>query len=219
MTKRHSMRLFYIDGETHVSIPYTQLDGPMAETGASTPKSFIARVGKNTDYALPHDKRVIRVERAKDEYGTEAYRIVIRNGREEKAWWLEYAGDTSEYYIFRAQDAYYFYRLEDSQDQGYVYDFASPDGGFDRFANQNAQCFDSFLHEILLALPYDPECVHMRERSRKYMEPVPGLNTICSPNGHYAFRPEPGPRRNPCVSRSHDPARWGSRLSGCVPAQ
>jgi len=92
MTKRHSMRLFYIDGETHVSIPYTQLDGPMAETGASTPKSFIARVGKNTDYALP----------------------------------------------------------------------------------------------------YDPECVHMRERSRKYMEPVPGLNTICSPNGHYAFRPEPG---------------------------
>ena len=119
MTKRHSMRLFYIDGETHVSIPYTQLDGPMAETGASTPKSFIARVGKNTDYALP----------------------------------------------------------------------------------------------------YDPECVHMRERSRKYMEPVPGLNTICSPNGHYAFRPEPGPRRNPFVSRSHDPARWGSRLSGCVPAQ
>ena len=72
MTKRHSMRLFYIDGETHVSITYTQLDGPMAETGASTPKSFIARVGKNTDYALPHDNRTVRVEKASDSGGNDA---------------------------------------------------------------------------------------------------------------------------------------------------
>ena len=175
----------------HVSIPYTALDGRIAEAAAKTPESFIAEVEKNTEYALPHDKRIIRVEKG-DNDGYEQYRIVIRDGKKEEAWWLEYADDRSEFYVFRAGDAYYFYRLEDNQDRAYVYNFARPDGGYNRFENQNAQCFDSFLHEVCMAVPYNPDCVHMRERSRKFMDSKSGLNTYFVPTGHYAFRPEPG---------------------------
>lgn len=182
----------YTNGAVHVTIPYTALDGALAEAAAKTPESFIAPVEKNAEYALPQDKRSIRVEKAADEGGYEAYRIVIREGKKEKAWWLEYADDASEYYVFRAQGAWYFYRLDDAKGQAYVYNFASPDGGFDRFENQNAQCFDSFLHELYLALPSDPECVHMRERTRKYMDAASGLNPTFAPNGHYSFLPEPG---------------------------
>ena len=183
---------FYIDKTMHVSIPYTALDGPEALAAAAAPESFIARIEKNTEYALPHDNRTVRVEKAPDSGGNDAYRIVVRDGKDEKAWWLEYAGDSSEYYVFRAGGKYYFYRLEDAQDEAFVYDFASPDGGFDRFANQNAQCFDSFLRELSLAVPCNPDCVHMRERARKYMDGAYGLNTTFVPNGHYAFRPEQG---------------------------
>ena len=185
---------FYSGGEeaVHVSVPYTSLDGPMAGAAAGTPESFIAQIEKDTDYALPHDTRLIRVEKAPDSSGNEAYRIVIRDSKGEKAWWLEYADDASAYYVFRAQGKYYFYRLQETMDQAFVYNFESPDGGYDRFANQNAQCFDSFLHEFGLAVPYDPDCVHMRERSRKYMDPKSGLSTSFVPHGHYAFRPEPG---------------------------
>ena len=175
----------------HVSIPYTALDGPAAEAAALTPKSFIAQAEKNTEYALPHDKRSIRIEKA-DNDGYEQYRIVITEKKKEKAWWLENADDSSEYYVFRAQDGYYFYRLDDTSDRAYVYNFASPDGGYDRFENQNAQCFDSFLHEICMAVPYNPDCVHMRERSRKFMDSRSSLNTWFTPSGHYAFSPEPG---------------------------
>ncbi|MBR3396721.1 MAG: hypothetical protein IKG70_02575 [Lachnospiraceae bacterium] len=176
----------------HVSIPYTALDGPLSETAAAAPESFIAQLEKNTEYALPHDNRVIRIEKAEDSGGREAYRIVIKEDKDEKAWWLEYADDDSDFYVFRAQDGYYFYRLEDAQDRAYVYNFARPDGGFDRFENQNAQCFDSFLHELRLAVPFNPECCHMREKPRSFMKGAPGLSTSFSPNGHYAFRPEPG---------------------------
>lgn len=176
----------------HVSIPYTELDGPLAKGAAPTPDSFIAQIEKNKEYALPHDKRVIRVEKAADDSGNEAYRIVIRDGKSENAWWLEYADDNSDYYVFRAQGKYYFYRLEDILDRAYVYNFESPDGGYGRFENQNAQCFDSCLYEQHLAVPYDPGCVHMRERARKYMDAVSGLNTVLVPNGHYAFLPERG---------------------------
>ncbi len=175
----------------HVSIPYTALDGAFAKAAEETPESFVAQLEKNTEYALPHDKRVIRIEKA-DNSGYPQYRIVIRDGKDQKAWWLEYADDDSDYYVFRAQGGYYFYRLEDEQDRGYVYNFASPDGGYDRFENQNAQCFDSFLHELYLAVPYDPDCAHMRERTRKFMDPQNGLTTTFAPNGHYAFLPERG---------------------------
>lgn len=175
----------------HVSIPYTALDGAFAKAAEEAPESFIAQLEKNTEYALPHDSRVIRIEKG-DNSGYEQYRIVIRDGKDQKAWWLEYADDNSDYYVFRAQDGYYFYRLEDEQDRGYVYNFASPDGGYDRFSNQNAQCFDSFLHELYLAVPYNPDCAHMRERTRKFMDPQNGLTTSFAPNGHYAFLPEPG---------------------------
>ena len=175
----------------HVSIPYTALDGTFAKDAEKTPESFIAQLEKNTEYALPHDKRVIRIEKG-DNSGYEQYRIVIRDGKDEKAWWLEYADDNSDYYVFRAQDGYYFYRLEDEQDRAYVYNFARPDGGFDRFENQNAQCFDSFMHEVYLAVPYNPECAHMRERTRKFMDPKSGLTTSYAPNGHYSFLPEQG---------------------------
>ena len=175
----------------HVSIPYTALDGAFAEAAEETPESFIAQLEKNTDYALPHDNRVIRIEKG-DNSGYEQYRIVISDGKDQKAWWLEHAGDDSDYYVFRAQDGYYFYRLEDWEDRGYVYNFARPDGGFDRFENQNAQCFDSFMHELYLAVPYDPDCAHMRERTRKFMDSRNGLTTNYAPNGHYAFRPERG---------------------------
>ena len=185
---------FYSGGEkaVHVSVPYTALDGPMADAAAWTPESFIAQIEKDTDYALPYDKRVIRVEKTPDPSGNEAYRIVIRDSKGEKTWWLEYANDDSAYYVFRAQGKYYFYRLEETMNQAFVYDFESPDGGYDRFANQNAQCFDSFLHEFGLAVPYDPDCAHMRERSRKFMDPKSGLRTSFVPHGHYAFRPEQG---------------------------
>ena len=200
---------FYLDGEkisddyrqnqgsysrkaVHVSVPYSALDGPFSETAAATPESFIAQIEKNTEYALPYDNRTICVEKAENSYGSESYRIVIQDEKGEKGWWLEYADDDSDYYVFRARDGYYFYRLEDMQDRAYVYNFASPDGGFDRFENQNAQCFDSFLHELYLAVPYNPDCVHMRERLRKFMDSVSGLNTSYAPNGHYAFLPEQG---------------------------
>ena len=189
--KRDELGLY--SGEAvHVSIPYTALDGPLSETAAAAPESFIAQIEKNTEYALPHDKRTIRVEKAADSSGSEAYRIVIREDKDEKAWWLEHAGDASAFYVFRSQGGYYFYRLEEREDLGYVYSFASPDGGFDRFANQNAQCFDSFLNELSLAVPSNPDCVHMRERARKFMDPVPGFKTSFTPNGHYAFLPEAG---------------------------
>ena len=180
------------DKAIHVSIPYTALDGPLAETAAGTPESFIAQIEKNTDYALPHDERVIRVEKAEDPDGNEAYSVVIKDGGNEEAWQLEYADDDSDYYVFRAQGSYYFYRLEDDMDWAYVYNFASPDGGFGRFENQNAQCFDSYMHELCLAVPYDPECVHMRERSRRFMDMSSGLNTALAPNGHYSFLPDNG---------------------------
>ncbi|MBO5573796.1 MAG: hypothetical protein J5947_06095 [Clostridium sp.] len=174
-------------GAYHVSIPYTALDGPAAKKAANTPESYIARIEKNTDYALPHDSRTIRVEKAPDDSGQEAYRIVVREGKKEKAWWLEYADDASDYYVFRAGGSCYFYRLDDAQNQAYVYNFASPDGGYDRFENQNAQCLDSCLHELRLAVPYHPECVHMRERQRRLTD---GMS--CAPAGHYAFVPEEG---------------------------
>ena len=182
----------YARHAVHVSLPYSALDGAAAEAAAGTPLSFIAQLEKNTDYALPHDKRVIRIEKAADSNGYENYRIVIRDGKKEEFWWLEYANDLSDYYVFRAQDKYYFYRLDDTADRGYVYNFASPDGGYQRFENQNAQCFDSFLHEIYLAVPCDPDCVHMRERTRRFMDAASGLNTTYVPHGHYAFRPEQG---------------------------
>ena len=179
----------------HVSIPYSALGGPLCEAAGKTPESFIAQVEKNVDYALPHADQTIRIEKAATDYGTEEYRIVIsdrKNGKGDdegtKAWWLEYATDGSDFYVFRAQGKYYFYRLDDLQDRGYVYSFGSPDGGFDRFANQNAQCFDSFLHEIRLALPYDPDCAHMRERTRSFTSAAPGMSAILVPSGHYAFR-------------------------------
>ena len=186
---------FYFDGgapAVHVSVPYTALDGPAAGDAVKTPESFIAQIEKNAEYSLPFDKRAIRVEKAPDDSGREAYRIVIKDGGKEKAWWLEYADDDSDFFVFRAHDDYYFYRLQDAQDRGYVYSFASPDGGYDRFANQNAQCFDSFLHELLLAVPCDPTCVHMREKTRKYMDAKSRLNTSFSLYGHYSFAPEQG---------------------------
>lgn len=199
----------------HVSIPYTALDGAMSAAASETPKSFIARLEKNTEYALPHDKRVIRVEKGMNS-GYEQYRIVIRDRKDEKAWWLEYADDDSDYYVFRAQDGYYFYRLDDWQDRAYVYNFASPDGGFDRFENQNAQCFDSFLHELGLAVPYDPECVHMRERSRRFMDASSGLNTSFVPNGHYTFLPEQGRGRTWLhFALTDDALALDSRNVGC----
>lgn len=176
----------------HVSVPYTSLDGPAAENAAGMPERFIAQIEKNTDYSLPYDKRSIRVEKAKDPDGREAYRIVIRDDKNEEAWWLEYADDYSDYYVFRTQGSYYFYRLEDGQDQAFIYNFARPDGGFGRFENQNAQCFDSFMHELRLAVPYDPCCIHMRERARKYMDSKSGRNALFAPNGYYSFLPEAG---------------------------
>ena len=176
----------------HVSIPYTALDGPLVEAAAGTPENFIAQLEKNTEYALPFDKRVIRIEKAVNDGGYEQYRLVIRDNSGTKAWWLEYANDASDFFVFRSGNGYYFYRLEDGSSEGFIYNFASPDGGFDRFAHQNAQIFDSFLHELCLAVPYDPECVHMRERTRKFMDSVNGMNTTYVPHGHYAFRPEPG---------------------------
>ncbi|MCR4723246.1 MAG: hypothetical protein K5629_05660 [Eubacteriales bacterium] len=176
----------------HVSIPYSALDGPMAEAAAKTPESFIAQIEKNTEYALPHDRRVLCVEKKKASDVNAAYRVVTAEGDKTESWWLEYSDDGSDYFVMRNQDKYYFFRLEDLQDRGYIYNFASPDGGFNRFANQNAQCFDSFMHELYLAVPYDPNCVHMRERSRKFMDAKSGLNTSYEPNGHYAFLPEKG---------------------------
>ena len=180
------------DKAIHVSIPYAALDGPLAETAAGAPESFIAQIEKNTDYALPYDAGVIRVEKAEDADGNEAYSVVIKDGGNEEAWQLEYADDDSDYYVFRAQGSYYFYRLEDDMDWAYVYNFASPDGGFGRFENQNAQCFDSYMHELCLAVPYDPECVHMRERSRRFMDTTSYLRAVLAPNGHYSFLPENG---------------------------
>lgn len=176
----------------HVSIPYSVMDGPMAKAAADTPESFIAQIEKNTEYALPHDKRVICVEKAKSSDVNAAYRVITKDSDNAESWWLEYSDDSSDYFILRTNGKYYFYRLEDLQDRGYIYNFASPDGGFNRFANQNAQCFDSFMHELYLAVPYDPDCAHMRERSRKFMDAKSGLNTSYAPNGHYAFLPEKG---------------------------
>ena len=221
----------------HVSIPYSALGGPLCEAAGKTPESFIAQVEKNVDYALPHADQTIRIEKAATDYGTEEYRIVISDGKSgsggkaagddkdgksarddegTKAWWLEYATDGSDFYVFRAQGKYYFYRLDDLQDRGYVYSFGSPDGGFDRFANQNAQCFDSFLHEIRLALPYDPDCAHMREKTRSFTSAAPGMSAILVPSGHYAFLPEPGRGRTWLhFSLTDDALALDTRNVGC----
>ena len=76
-TADHLGLRFYLDGTKdsrkafHVSLPYTELDGAFAKTAAGTPESFIAQLEKNRDYALPHDSRVIRIEKAVDEAGLE----------------------------------------------------------------------------------------------------------------------------------------------------
>lgn len=200
----------------HVSIPYTALDGPVADDAAKTPESFIAQIEKNIEYALPYDRRNILVEKAADDSGREAYRIVIRTDGNEEAWWLEYADDNSDYYVFRAQGNYYFYRLDALQDRAYVYNFAAPDGGYGRFENQNAQCFDSLLQELKLAVPYNPACAHMREGSRKVMDSAAGLNTSFVPHGHYSFLPEPGRGRTWLhFSLIDDSLALDSRNTGC----
>ncbi len=190
--KRDELDNAFYGKAVNVSIPYSALDGAKAEAAAATPESFIAQIEKNTDYALPFDNRVIRVEKVAETPVDGDYRIVIKDGKKEEAWWLEHSDDGSDYYVFRTQDQYYFYRLQDSEDRGYVYNFAHPDGGFERFENQMVQSFDSFLHVLYLAVPYDPDCVHMREKARKFMDPTAGLNTYYAPSGHYAFSPEPG---------------------------
>ena len=172
-----------------VSFPYSGLTGTRAAQAAKTPGNFIARLDLNTDYALPYDSRTIRVQRAEDtENADYPYRIVIRDGEYETYWWLEYAEDyRSQFYVFRAQDNYYFYKLEPGGTLCNVYNFARPGGGFDRFANQGAQSFDSFLSTPELAVPYHPGCVHMCERRRELLDDV-----WYAPHAYYAFLPEQG---------------------------
>lgn len=81
---------------------------------------------------------------------------------------IEYADDQSDFYIIRSHGGFYLFREEVGDQDGFFYDFSSPDGGYGRFAYNPSQYFDSFMREIKLALPYDPYCAHMCEGRRSF---------------------------------------------------
>lgn len=170
-----------------VALPYEKLGGERAKALAEVPDSYIAQMDLETLYDLPHGKLSVMLTEEND---NTVIRMIPDKG-EETSLSIEYADAQSDYYIIRSKNAFYLFRERIGYQEGFFYDFARPDGGFGRFAYNNCQYFDSFLREIGLALPYNPDCVHMCEVRRSFGERSYDSSSFI-PNGHYAFPDDTG---------------------------
>ena len=171
------------------AFPYTALSGKKAAAYASAPKSYIARLDRETEYSLPHGDMSVILTKKDDAW-------VIRIKKDRKApedLIIEYTDDLSDFYIIRAQDGFYLFRERIGYQEGFSYDFARPDGGFGRFAYNTQQYFDSFLREIYLALPYNPNCAQLSEARRSFGERTYGAGSFI-PYGYYSFPSDPSSR-------------------------
>lgn len=166
-----------------VAFPYdTLLDGSMSQKLSEAPKAYIARIDRETVYDLPYGDFSIML--TKDESRT-IIRVMPDHGSESSLE-IEYADDQSDFYIIRSHGGFYLFREEVGDQDGFFYDFSSPDGGYGRFAYNPSQYFDSFMREIKLALPYDPYCAHMCEERRSFGYGSNDKSTFI-PHGHYSF--------------------------------
>lgn len=170
-----------------VAFPYDTLSGERAKALMKVPESYIAQMDPETLYDLPHGKLSVMLTKEAD--GT-VIRMIPDKG-EESSLSIEYADAQSDYYIIRSKGAFYLFRERIGYQEGFFYDFARPDGGFGRFAYNTCQYFDSFLRELGLALPYDPDCVHMCEVRRSFGEKTYDSSSFV-PNGHYSFPDDTG---------------------------
>jgi len=164
------------------AVPYASLKGEAAATAANAPASYIALIDRETDYRLPGSGFSVRIT---EKDGDVVLRKTPDRGDAEDLI-IEYADQHSEFYAMRAQDGFYLLRDRIAWGEGFLYDFSRPDGGFGRFASRNVQYFDSFLREVGLALPYNPNCVHMCERRRSFGEASYDEASFI-PHGHYRF--------------------------------
>lgn len=165
-----------------VAFPYdTLLDGSMFQKLSEAPKAYIARIDRETVYDLPYGDFSIML--TKDESRT-IIRVMPDHGSESSLE-IEYADDQSDFYIIRSHGGFYLFREEVGDQDGFFYDFSSPDGGYGRFAYNPSQYFDSFMREIKLALPYDPYCAHMCEGRRSFGYGSNDKSTFI-PHGHSA---------------------------------
>lgn len=179
----------YTGRAVSAALTYDSLSGARTEAYSSAPESYIAMLDREKEYALPHGNQSILLTQLEDSF---VIRIQDENGKSENLI-IEYADDQSEYYIIRSQNGFYLFRQRTGYQEGFFYDFSMPDGGFGRFAYNTSQYFDSFMREIQLALPYNPECVHMAEVRRSFGESRFDRSSFV-PNGHYAFPNDPKAR-------------------------
>lgn len=178
------------------AFPYDALTGARAKALSEVPESYIAQMDLETLYDLPYGKMSVML--TKEEENT-VIRMIPDSG-EEKSLIIEYADAQSDFYIIRSKNAFYLFRERIGYQEGFFYDFARPDGGFGRFAYNNCQYFDSFLRETGLALPYNPDCVHMCEVRRSFGENSYDSSSFI-PNGHYSFPDDTGIRYQSFVLR------------------
>ncbi|MDO4799425.1 MAG: hypothetical protein Q4A52_02780 [Bacillota bacterium] len=171
-----------------VAFPYDSFDGWAAAALAKVPEDYIARLDRENIYELPHgDLSVILTKRDNE--------IVIRmipDEGEERSLRIEHADEKSDFYIIRSLGGFYLFREFIPYEEGFIYDFSNPDGGFGQFHSRVSQYFDSFMSEIGLALPYNPFCVRMSE-IRRYLgeRSEDGIrspeDSSFVPGGHYYF--------------------------------
>ncbi len=173
----------------HASFAYSELRGEKAAELSEVPDAYIAMIDRETVYDLPHGNQSVQLTEKDD---STVFRIMKDKGESEELI-IEYADDLSDFYIIRAENGFYLARDRIGYQEGFFYDFARPDGGFGRFAYQTSQYFDSFLREILLAVPYNPYCVHLAEVRRSFGESSYGKASFV-PNGHYTFPSDPKAR-------------------------
>ena len=170
------------------AFPYDSLDGSMAATLSAVPEDYIARLDRETVYKLPHGN--VSVMLAKID--KDIFIRMISDKGEERSLRIEHADEKSDFYIIRSLGGLYLFREFIPYEEGFFYDFSSPDGGFGRFRSHISQYFDSFMSEIGLALPYNPLCVHMSE-IRRYLgeRSEDGIrsqdDSFFVPGGHYYF--------------------------------
>ncbi len=176
----------YTDRAITASLPYDVLAGDQAGRLSSVPESYIAAMDPGREYRLPHGKETVLLTKKED---TTMFRITQKNGKSEELE-IEYGDEFSEYFIIRAAGGFYLFRQRTGYQEGFFYDFSRPDGGFGRFAYLTAQYFDSFMREIMLAVPYTPDCVHMAEVKRSFGEQSYDKSAFV-PNGYYFFPSNP----------------------------
>ena len=179
----------YTARAVNVSFPYGAFTGQKTQAMSVAPESYIAMIDREIEYDLPYGNLSVKLLKKDDSL---FIRIQPRKGDADELR-IEYADDLSDFYIMRAEGGLYLFRERIGYQEGFFYDFSNRDGGFGRFAYNTAQYFYSFLREILVALPYNPYCVHMAEVRRSIGESTYGKGSFI-PHGHYTFPSNPTAR-------------------------